>query len=62
MLQLNMYKWILETNYNLVVKDLVLVRMHPDNPEQTYELHNVSILTNEIELLVKERINSQTTI
>ena len=57
-LQLNMYKWILETNYNLVVKDLFLVRLHPDNPEKTYELHNVSILTHEIELLVEERINN----
>ena len=30
------------------VRDLVLVRLHPDNPEKTYELIDVPILSREM--------------
>ena len=53
-LQLNTYKHILETKYNKIVTNLCLVRIHPDNPEQTYELLPVPILTTEMEELFDE--------
>ena len=47
-LQLNVYKFILETKYGKIVKELYLVRLHPDNDEKTYELIPLPILTKEI--------------
>lgn len=54
-LQLNTYKAILERKYDKVVSQLCLVRLHPDAENETYELINVPILTNEITNLLKER-------
>lgn len=54
-LQLNTYKAILERKYGKTVTKLCLVRLHPDADEQTYELLEVPILTNEISELFKER-------
>ncbi len=54
-LQLNMYKYILESKYNKKVKDLYLVQIHPENPNKDYELINVPFLTNEINELRLER-------
>ena len=54
-LQLNTYKTILERKYGKTVKELFLVRLHPDNnPEETYELISVPILVTEMETLVAE--------
>lgn len=36
-LQLNIYKWILETHYNLRVKDMCLVVLHESNPNYQLE-------------------------
>ena len=54
-LQLNTYKTILERKYGKVVTNLCLVRLHPDIPEQTYELIPVPILTKEMTDLFEER-------
>jgi len=54
-LQLNTYKAILERKYEKTVTKLCLVRLHPDNPDQTYELLDVPILTTEIMYLFEER-------
>lgn len=54
-LQLNTYKAILERKYGKTVTKLCLVRLHPDNQEQTYELLEVPILTKEISELFEER-------
>ena len=54
-LQLNTYKTILERKYGKQVTKLCLVRLHPDNKEQTYELIEVPILTKEMEDLFEER-------
>jgi len=51
-LQLNAYKMILETKYGKVVKDLYLVRLHPDSTE--YELLQVPDLKNDIEKLFEK--------
>ena len=47
-LQLNTYKYILETKYNKQIKDLYLVRLHPDAVEKNYELIKVPDLQNEV--------------
>lgn len=54
-LQLNTYKAILERKYGKTVTKLCLVRLHPDNQEETYELLDVPILTKEMEDLFEER-------
>lgn len=48
-LQLNTYKTILESKYNKQIKDLFLVRIHPNNEDNTYELLSVPILSKEME-------------
>ena len=54
-LQLNTYKAILEDKYGKTIKDLYLVRLHPDNDDHTYELINIPILKNEIKDLFEKR-------
>ena len=54
-LQLNTYKYILETKYDKKIKDLYLVRLHPDAEEKNYELIKLPDLYNEIEELLQER-------
>lgn len=53
-LQLNTYKAILEDKYNKKVKDLYLVRLHPDAEEETYELIKLPDLQKEIKELWEE--------
>jgi hypothetical protein len=52
-LQLNTYKAILEDKYNKTIKDLYLVRLHPDAEE--YELIKLPDLKQEIKELFEER-------
>jgi hypothetical protein len=54
-LQLNTYKAILEEKYNKTIKDLYLVRLHPDAEEKTYELIALPNLQKEIKELFEER-------
>jgi hypothetical protein len=54
-MQLNTYKYILERKYNKIVKDLFLVRLHPEAEEKTYELISIPILSTEMEDLFLER-------
>jgi ATP-dependent exoDNAse (exonuclease V) beta subunit len=54
-LQLNTYKYILETKYDKKIKDLYLVRLHPNAEEKNYELIKLPDLYNEIEELLQER-------
>ena len=49
-LQLNTYKAILEAKYNKKVKDLFLVRLHPESEE--YELIEVPVLSSEMKSLL----------
>lgn len=50
-LQLNTYKAILERQYGKIVKDLYLVRLHPNNVNQTFELIRCADLSQEITAL-----------
>jgi hypothetical protein len=52
-LQLNVYKWILETYYGVEVADLYLVILHPDNP--SYRRMRLNILTDEVEDMIECR-------
>jgi hypothetical protein len=54
-LQLNAYKYILESKYEKQVSRLVLIQLHPE--EATYQEWEVPILTAEIEALFEERKN-----
>ena len=54
-LQLNTYKVILEQKYGKKVKDLYLVRLHPDAEEKNYELIKLPDLSKDVIDLLKER-------
>jgi hypothetical protein len=56
-LQLNTYKKIIEDKYDKIVKDLYLVRLHPDCEDNTYELIKLPDLKKELDELFQERIN-----
>ncbi len=56
-IQLNTYKAILERKYDKIVKDLYLVRLHPEAEEKNYELIRLPIITKEINELF-DLINS----
>jgi ATP-dependent exoDNAse (exonuclease V) beta subunit len=47
-LQLNTYKAILESKYGKKIKELYLVRLHPDNPRKTYDLIKCADLSQEV--------------
>lgn len=55
-LQLNLYKFILESKYNFTVKDMFMVKMHPC--EDNYVLFQIPDLSDEIEDLVEYRLNT----
>jgi hypothetical protein len=48
----------LEAKYNKKVKDLYLVRLHPDAEENNYELIKVPDLSSDIQILCKD-LNKQ---
>ncbi len=54
-LQLNTYKYILESKYNKKIKSLYLVRLHPDAEEKNYELIELPDLSTEINDLFQIR-------
>lgn len=58
-LQLNTYRRILQDKYNKQVTELYLVRLHPDNDDNSYELIPIPILTMEMdELILLLKINA----
>ena len=50
-LQLNIYRYILETKYNKSVSGLYLVQLHPDVEEGNYIIHEVPFLPDLNELM-----------
>jgi len=61
-LQLNTYKAILEEKYEKKIKNLFLVRLHPDAEEKNYELIELPDLSIEIKDLFLERKKEISTI
>ena len=57
-LQLNIYKYILETKYNKIVNGLYLVRLHPECDDNNFELIELPVLTIEINDLIQDRLKS----
>ena len=55
-LQLNMYKTILESKYDRVVTKMCLVCLHPTNVLQSYELHEVLAMPDEMRALREVRL------
>jgi hypothetical protein len=53
-LQLNTYKYILEEKYGKIIRELNLVRIHPDHPAKTYDLIPVPTLSKELDELFSE--------
>jgi len=58
-LQLNTYKAILEEKYNKKIKDMYLVRLHPDAEENNYELIQVVDLSTIIHTLFNDLKTNQ---
>lgn len=56
-LQLNTYKRILERKYGKTIKDMFLVRLHPDCEKNTYDLFKVPNLEKEVDALFAEMIS-----
>lgn len=55
-LQLNVYRYILQEKYGKEVKELNLVKLHPENEEKNYEIIKVPIMDEEIEAMVSLRM------
>ena len=55
-LQLNTYKYVLEKKYDKKIKELYLVRLHPDAVERDYELIELPDLSIEVTELFEERL------
>jgi len=58
-LQLNTYKTIIEAKYGRTVRDLFLVRLHPDAEEQNYELIQLPDLSADVRTLFLERLSGR---
>jgi hypothetical protein len=58
-LQLNTYKYIIEKHYGKKIRDLFLVRLHPDAEEKNYELIKLPDLTTEVKELFEDRIENK---
>jgi hypothetical protein len=55
-LQLNLYKWLLETHYGIVISELALIVLHPDNTSfKRYLLHSMK---DEVEAMLACRRNA----
>jgi hypothetical protein len=53
-LQLNIYKRIIEKNYNFIIKDLYLVRLHPNNEDNNYILIKAADLSDQVTRLLEK--------
>ena len=52
-LQLNVYRWFLETYYGLKISDMYIVVMHPDNT--TYKRFRLNRLEEEVQGMLQAR-------
>lgn len=55
-LQLNTYKYLLEKNYGVTIKEMYLVCLHPNNNNKSYQRIEVNDMKKEIEDLMDLRI------
>ena len=52
-LQLNIYKYLLEKNYNIIISSMTLCRLHPNS--RSHKLVNIPDMTNEVEKIFNIR-------
>lgn len=52
-LQLNLYRWFLQTHYGMKVTDLALVVLHPN--QETFQVHKVPILDDIVKDVIESR-------
>lgn len=57
-LQLNLYKYILEKNYNFKVSSMYLVCLHPENKNNDYLMFSVPVMNYEIEQVLNHIKNN----
>jgi hypothetical protein len=55
-LQLNMYRWLLEKHYGLVISEMALIVLHPNN--KSYKRFKLNRLEEEIEGMVEARLRA----
>jgi ATP-dependent exoDNAse (exonuclease V) beta subunit len=55
-LQLNVYRWFLETYYGLKINDMYLIILHPDN--KNYRRMQLNRLDDEVEEMMKARLRA----
>lgn len=56
-LQLNLYKYILESKYDVIVKDLHLIVIHPENETNNYEKIKLpSVSKQELDILISNTV------
>ena len=55
-LQLNVYRWFLETYYGLKISDMYIIIMHPDN--DTYKRFRLNRLEGEVEGMLEARMRA----
>jgi ATP-dependent exoDNAse (exonuclease V) beta subunit len=53
-LQLNMYKWFLETYYGLKISDMYLIILYPEN--SNYKQYKLNHMDSEIQSMLEERL------
>lgn len=58
-LQLNIYKYLLETNYGKTVAGMFLVCLHPNNQNQSFQRLEVSTMTAEVVNIIQSMILKQ---
>ncbi len=52
-LQLNVYRWILQKHYGLVIRELAILVFHPDN--KGYKRYKLPLLDDEVEAMIAAR-------
>lgn len=56
--QLNVYKYILEKYYGIIIKNMSLVVLHPNNVSNNYEIYEVPKLDREMNIIMQIRKQS----
>jgi hypothetical protein len=59
-LQLNMYRYILESEYNYNIDGMFIVVFHPNNASNTYEIHPILRDEDTVLSLVRKRLREMT--
>ena len=56
--QLNVYRYILQREYGIVVAGMALAIFHPNNKSKNYEIHSVPFMDREMEYIMNIRLQN----